>query len=342
MMLSRVAERVYWMARYLERTENTARLVNAHTLLLMDMPEAMEINWFTLVTIFNGEEAFNKAYDEVNEANVMQFMLAERDNSSSLLSSLTNMRENVRTSLDFLPEEAWEQVNQTYIQLQAAIPSLGSRRRRQAVLREVMVGCQRIRGVLDSHMSRDNAFDFMQIGKHVERADMTSRTLEMTSLLLADGRSDALRRYEGILWTSLLSALGARQMYLRHKSPRISGTDVLSFLCMNSDFPRSLTYSLLEVDYYLARLPEADELRALSDQLLARFATEDISHVPVDQIYLFMDRLQADLTVLHSDIAKTWFHPEMDLSHLQSHSQSQGKTKGVGVSQTQKQTQKQT
>lgn len=320
MMLSRVAERVYWMARYLERADNTSRLISAHTMLLMDLPETLEFNWFTLVVIFNAEEQYKKTYSEVSEENVMRFLIANRDNPSSLLGSFANVRENVRTSLDLLPEEIWEQVNQTYMQLQAALPSLSSRHSRQMVLRDVMAACQRIRGVLESHLSRDHAFDFIQIGKHVERSDMTSRTLEMTSLLLAEDRSHALRRYESILWSSLLSALGGQQMYLRHKNSRVVAREVLEFLCQDLQFPRSLLYSLRAVNFYLARLPEPEIVCAISSRIAEQFAQQDISAIPVDQIHWFMDRLQADLTVLHGEIAHTWFYPETDQSQSQSQS----------------------
>jgi uncharacterized alpha-E superfamily protein len=270
------------------------------------------------VVIFNAEEQYKKTYSEVSEENVMRFLIANRDNPSSLLGSFANVRENVRTSLDLLPEEIWEQVNQTYMQLQAALPSLSSRHSRQMVLRDVMAACQRIRGVLESHLSRDHAFDFIQIGKHVERSDMTSRTLEMTSLLLAEDRSYALRRYESILWSSLLSALGGQQMYLRHKNSRVVGRDVLEFLCQDLQFPRSLLYSLTGVNFYLTRLPEPTKVAAISSRVAEQFAKQDISVIPVDQIHWFMDRLQADLTVLHSEIAHTWFYPETDQSQSQS------------------------
>jgi uncharacterized alpha-E superfamily protein len=320
MMLSRVAERVYWMARYLERADNTARLLSAHTVLLMDLPETLEYDWFTPVVIFNAETQYKENYPEVSEENVMRFLIADKDNPSSLLGSFASVRENVRTSLDLLPEEIWEQVNQTYMQLQAALPSLSSRHSRQMVLRDVMAACQRIRGVLESHLSRDHAFDFIQIGKHVERADMTSRTLEMTSLLLAEDRSHALRRYESILWASLLSTLGAQQMYLRHMNSRIIARDVLQFLCQDLQFPRSLLYSLKAVNYYLSRLPEPEAVQAIASRIAEQFAKEDISAIPVDQIHWFMDRLQADLTLLHNDIAETWFYPETDFSQLQAQS----------------------
>ena len=314
MMLSRVADRLYWMARYLERTENTARLINVHSSLLMDLPESMEIDWYTLIKIFNAEETFSKHHKVMDEINVMQFMIADRDNMSSIMTSFSGLRENVRTSLDLLPDEAWEQVNQTYIKLQASLSTLNSRHSRQALLRNVMSGCQRIRGVLDSHMSRDHAYDFMQIGKHIERTDMTSRTLEMTALLLSDARSEALRRYDSIVWSGLLSALGARQMYLRHKNSRIEGSEVMDFLVCDRIFPRSLTYSLAHIDQYLARLPEPEAVRTISMRLLEQFEEQDIRAIPVNEIASFMDSLQAELTTLHNKIGKQWFYPELDIS----------------------------
>jgi len=316
-MLSRVAERLYWMMRYLERTENMARLVNVHTLLLMDLPEKTEVDWFTLIRIVDAEAVFKATSGDSDEIEIMQFMIADRSNLSSLMSSFAHVRENARTSLDFLPEEVWEQVNQTYMQLQAALPALGSRHRRQAVLRGVMAGCQRIRGILDSNMSRDQAYDFIQMGKHIERADMGSRTLEMTSTLLSEERSDSLRRYEGIVWNNLLAALGARQMYVRHKNPRIHGPDVLSFLTMNRHFPHSLRYSLLHINACLGRLPDSKKLQAQGEQLLQAFERRDVATTPVKAIPAFMDHLQADLTNLHVAIAEQWFHPLLDFSQYQ-------------------------
>ncbi|MGB5599361.1 MAG: alpha-E domain-containing protein, partial [Thiothrix litoralis] len=144
-MLSRVAERVYWMARYLERAEKTARLINVHTALLMDLPGRMEINWFTLIRLYNAESLFSKHYDRGNEANIMQFLIADRNNPASLATSLANVRENVRTSLDVLPEEIWEQANQIHSLMTESLPRMADRHKRQLFLRDVMKHCQCIR-----------------------------------------------------------------------------------------------------------------------------------------------------------------------------------------------------
>ena len=206
-MLSRVAERVYWLARYLERVENTARLINVHTGLLMDLPRDVEIDWFTLVTIFDAEMFYHANFEQINENNVMQFLLAEPNNPISLLNSLSAVRENARTSLDILPEETWEQVNELYLLVKNEMAAISNRRRRQQLLLTIMERCQTVWGILVNHMSRNHAYHFMQTAKHLERADMTSRILEMTSLLMAENRSESMRAAEGILWTHLLLRL---------------------------------------------------------------------------------------------------------------------------------------
>lgn len=309
-MLSRVAERVYWMARYLERTENAARLINVHTSMLMDLPGRMEINWFTLVRLFNLDKAFQEKYQWATEDNIMYFLITDRENPSSLVSSLSHVRENVRTSLDLLPEETWEQVNQANILMGSVLESLGNRHARQTLLRTLLKHCQCIRGVIDSHMSRDHTFDFMQVGKHLERADMTSRILEMASLLLSEQRSENVRKYESILWTNMLQALSARQMYQQHVQPRVTGQKVLEFLVLDKDFPRSLYYSLVDIGNYLSNLPEPELPLVMQQRVLEYMAKQDFSVQPKAQMHNLMDYLQAELGLLHAEIAKTWFHPD--------------------------------
>ncbi|HEC72821.1 MAG TPA: alpha-E domain-containing protein, partial [Methylophaga aminisulfidivorans] len=153
-MLSRVAERIYWMARYLERVENTARLINVHTALLMDLPEHIELDWFTLITILDAEKLYAEKHDSDTEHNIMHFMLADTDYGSSLINSVAAVRENARTSLDVLPEEVWEQVNELNLLVKSELSSIGNRRRRQKLLLTIMESCQCIWGMISNHMSR--------------------------------------------------------------------------------------------------------------------------------------------------------------------------------------------
>jgi uncharacterized alpha-E superfamily protein len=309
-MLSRVAERVFWLGRYLERVENTARIVNVHTALLMDLPEQMEINWFTPVTIFDAQDLYFELHQQVDEYSVMQFLLAEQSYSSSLVNSLASLRENARTTIDVLPDVLWEQINELYLLVKDELSSVGNRRRRQHLLLTIIEKCQCIWGMISNYMSRNHAHDFLQMGKHLERADMTSRILEMTSLLVSDSRSDLLRKYEGILWTNLLKALSASQMYIQTQSPSIDVDSVLSFLISDKDFPRSLLFSIEMVGSYLNRLPDPNSLLTAQTKVVAQLEELTEQQTPAANVYMKMDDLQVSLNDLSNRIGKTWFYPD--------------------------------
>lgn len=313
-MLSRVAERVYWLARYLERVENTARLINVHTGLLMDLPREVEIDWFTLITIFDAEIFYHANYEEINENNVMHFLLAEQNNPISLLNSLSAMRENARTSLDILPEETWEQVNELYLLVKDEMTAISNRRRRQQLLLNIMERCQTVWGILANHMSRNHAYYFMQTAKHLERADMTSRILELASLLMAENRSESIRAAEGILWTHLLRALSAQQMYTQTNSSSVTAERVLLFLIRDEAFPRSLFFSLKAVGRYLWHLPQSAHTLEHHQSIMSEMFTDTLNELPAEMIHTGMDTLQVRLAELSSQISQQWFYPDRSVA----------------------------
>jgi uncharacterized alpha-E superfamily protein len=313
-MLSRVGERVYWMSRYLERVENTARLINVHTSLLMDLPIDLEINWYTLIQIFDGEKGFKALHDEIDENTIMQYLIAEESNPSSVITSIRAMRENTRTSLDVLPEDVWEQVNEVYLLAKESLTSISNRYRRQKTMLEILERCQIISGLLENQMSRNNTYYFIQVGKYIERADMTSRILEMTSLLLTDDRSDKLKQYEGILWSNLLKSLSAQQMFLQNKRTSVKAHKVLNFLVGDGSFPRSLVFSLISVGSFLQLLPRSEGLLDRQALMIKQINAYDLSQIPAEKVHTVMDKFQIEMSKLHEEISKTWFNPDFTAS----------------------------
>lgn len=309
-MLSRVGERIFWLARYLERVENTARLVNVHTALLMDLPEHREMNWFSLITIFDGSQAYFERYDWVNEYDVMHFLLADTHYSGSLVNALFSLRENARTSLDVLPESLWEQINELHLLVKGELSSIGNRRRRQKLLLTITEHCLCIWGIIANHMSRNSAYDFLLVGKHLERADMTSRILEMTSMLIADSHNDSSKQYESLLWATLLRALSAQQMYIQEHSSSIKAETVLKFLITDPCFPRSLNFSINAMGKYLNYLPRAEAILEQQAAILATLQQYDAQQYPAESIRLLMDELQVGLNDLTSELVKNWFYPD--------------------------------
>lgn len=313
-MLSRVGERIFWLARYLERVENTARLINVHTSLLMDLPEQREVNWFSLITIFNARQTYFERYERANEYDVMFFLLADPAYGGSLANALFSLRENARTSLDVLPESIWEQVNELHLLVKGELSSIGNRRRRQKLLLTITERCQCIWGIIANHMSRNFAYDFLLVGKHMERADMTSRILEMTSMLLADSDNDTSKQYESLLWATLLRTLSAQQMFIQANNSSIKSDKVLTFLITDSRFPRSLCFSVNAMGNYLKYLPRAEAVLAKQTKILNRLQQYDVKHNPAASIQQFMDDFQISLNALNQDIANTWFYPDFSVA----------------------------
>lgn len=313
-MLSRVGERVFWLARYLERVENTARLVNVHTSLLMDLPEHNEINWFTLATIFDAKEAYFERYERVNEYDIMYFLLADPSYAGSLSNSILALRENARTSIDVLPEILWEQINELHLLVKGELSSVGNRRRRQKLLLTITEKCQCVWGIIANHMSRNFAYDFLQSGKFLERVDMTSRILEMTSMLVAESRSEEMRQHEGILWATLLRSLSAQQMYIQVNDSSLKADKVLMFLITDNRFPRSLSFAMNALGNYLNYLPRAESVLQKQQTILRRVQQYDAGHTPAETIQIMMDELQVSLTELNADITSNWFYPDFSVT----------------------------
>ncbi len=306
-MLSRSAERLYWLARYLERTENIARLVSVHMNLLMDLPKGVEMGWQQLISINGAEQEFFKKYNVVNERNVTRFLLVDANYAGSLFSSLSAARENIRTSRDLLPDEAWEHVNEMYLHTKTNLDTVSSRHGRSLFLNEILKGCQRFTGLLSGYMSHNNPYRFIRIGRNLERADMTSRILDLASLLLSESRSDEVRQYETILWMNILKALNGLLMYRQNVRSRINGDDVLYFLLLNNDFPRSIGCCVEEISQSIQLLPNHESLPEKIVQLKADVQSIDIQQVTQLQLRGILDDLQNKLGDLHGQIADNWF-----------------------------------
>lgn len=306
-MLSRSAERLYWLARYLERTENTARLLSVYMNLMFDLPKDVEMSWRNLLTIFGAEKAFFQLYEIPNEQNTMRFLLTDTANPGSLFSSLNSAREDIRTSRELMPDEAWQQVNEMYLFAKDNVDSATNRRGRVLILNEIMQGCQRFTGFLSGAMSHDDALRFIRLGRSIERADMTTRMLDIASVLLAEDRSDKTRQYENTLWMNVLKSLSALLMYRKHRRHRINSGDVLDYLLKDPNFPRSVRYCINEVETYIKRLPRSDGLTDNLTALAASLMAADIHRITPMQLHELLDDIQAKLGVTHKQIATTWF-----------------------------------
>ncbi|WP_029681053.1 alpha-E domain-containing protein [Thioalkalivibrio sp. AKL19] len=307
-MLSRVAERVYWMARYVERAENTARMVMAFNLLALDMPKSVQLSWKGLVEVTGNEVSFDNHYQRDDERNCVKFLLADADNPSSVLNSLRAARENVRTTRDLVPSEAWEVMNELYLFARDHIDQGIGKRGRFEFLSEVIQRCQTLTGLLAGTMSHDAAYDFIRLGRNLERADMGTRQIDVGALrhLKKDGEDP--EPYEGLLWTSILRSESGFQMYRQHVKRRINGVDVVRYLLQDKAFPRSVTHALTQVQDALEKLPNNELPLRLVIQARRHASSAQVDElIKEDGLHAFIDVLQRDIADIHGANAETWF-----------------------------------
>ncbi len=316
-MLSRVAEQLYWFARYIERAEDMARMINVHTNLLLDLPRQHEFGWDSLLEITGSDELFGNLYDEADERSVIRFLISDKANPSSIQSCLFFARENLRTTRDIIPREAWELVNDMNLFLKNNMPAGLSRRRRWGFMKNVIGGSHQITGLLASTMNHDAGYDFLRLGRNLERADMTTRIVDVRSadLLL---EHDVLTPYENIQWMSVLKSLTAYQMYRQHVKMRVRGPQVLKFLLQSETFPRSFAHCLQQVHQCLETLPGNDSLLRQVLSLLRNIKEADMDKYAQGDsgLHDYIDQLQAQLAELHTVIKARYF--SLDVSHVKT------------------------
>lgn len=338
MLLARMAEAVYWAGRYLERSECTARIVQVHTDTHVDMPVGQDVGWEPLLAIAGVRSSFAEQYRSlgtgsdpgsdpdslgtgsdpdaggahrlepaVREDDVVAYLLHDRENPSSILSSITAARANLRTAQPVVPREAWEAANDLWLACSDNLAHTVTRQGRVLWLRRVIAGCQQINGILLGTMSRDEAMSFFSIGQCLERADMTTRVLDVRSENLHPGRGDD--PYDAVHWMGVLRSLAAYQPFRRAMPARPQGGSTLRFLLQDDRFPRAVGACLDEVRTQLKGLPRSeDALDACADAVMV-VASAAVPRLAVGGLNEFLDEVQVALAAIHRHIDATYFRP---------------------------------
>jgi uncharacterized alpha-E superfamily protein len=306
-LLSRVAERIYWSARYLERAETTSRIARVYGNLLLDLPRQARLGWDPLIEITGGAALYRELYPNPSADTSERFFVADRNNPSSMRSSLAFARESIRTTRDIVPSEAWRSVNELYMYVSQELDADTSHRRRYGIHSRVVEGCQQISGLLADTMSHDAGYQFFRVGRSLERTDMTTRILDVAAATLL-GRED-LARFDNSLWMAVLQSVSAYQMYRQKMRRGISGPDVIRYLLKDEQFPRAIAFSLRELGASLAMLPRsADPLGKLGD-LRRMLARPKVLELDLAELHRWIDDAQLALGDLHGLILATWFRP---------------------------------
>ncbi|MFZ4719362.1 MAG: alpha-E domain-containing protein [Ilumatobacteraceae bacterium] len=266
MLLSRVADNLYWGARYMERADDTARVVRTFTEVLLDLPVGVASSWEPLLAVAGSRERFDAGHARANESDIVRFLVADESNPGSVVSSVARTRENLRTTREVLPREAWQTVNDLYLYTQRDGESGVDRRTRARFLSRVISEAQRLDGVISGAMQRDEAYELWRLGQAIERADMTTRVLGVRAAALLATPPD-VDDYDEVQWMGVLRSLTALQMYQRATRGPIDGSGVVRFLLFDRQFPRSVAGCLERARSALSRLPNPDRTMAAVDDL---------------------------------------------------------------------------
>jgi uncharacterized alpha-E superfamily protein len=309
-MLARVADSIYWMSRYVERAENVARFIEVNLNLMLDLPVGSAQQWHPLVETTGDGEEFAKRYGKATQSNVIQFLTFDPENVNSILSSLRAARENARSVREIISSEMWEQLNQFYLMVNSA--SSASRTDPQDLFASIRMAGHLFAGVTDATMTHNECWNFCRLGRMLERADKTSRILDVKYFLLLPTAADVGTTVDDIQWAAVLRSASAFEMY-RKSHGRIAPDRIVDFLLLDNEFPRSIQYCLVrarESVHAISGTP-AGVFRYPVERLLGELCSE-LAYARVDSIieaglHEHLDRLQTKMNLVGKGISETFF-----------------------------------
>jgi len=321
-MLSRVADSIYWMSRYIERAENVARVVDVTLNLILDMPVGSVQQWQPLVDTTGDTEPFARRHGTATQQSVVRFLTFDPENPNSILSCLRAARENARSVREIISSEMWEQVNEFYLMVNSAASDTRSLGAPHHLFSSVKTASHLFTGVMEATMTHNEGWHFARLGRHLERADKTSRILDVKYFLLLPNVHDVGTTYDDIQWAAVLRSASAFEMY-RKRHGRMSPERIVEFLLIDREFPRAIHSCMLEARasvHAISGTP-AGMFRTPVEHLLGEVCSE-LAYAQADEIvarglHQYLDRLQARMNLIGAGIHDTFFARHLTAPPLQ-------------------------
>jgi uncharacterized alpha-E superfamily protein len=314
-MLSRVADSVYWMARYIERAENVARYVDVSLQASLDNPHNPGEQWLSLVAAAGDHGLFQEKHGPIGrnagEA-VLRFLAFDPEYPNSIFSCIAKARENARQVRGSLPLEAWEHLNKFYHYLSSGEARLRAAQSPHDFFSEIRTASYLFEGILESTMSRGEEWHFLKLGRYLERADQTSRILDVKYFILLPAPSDVGSVVDDLLWAALLHSVSGYEMF-RRRHGRILPGRVVDFLLLDRDFPRAVLHCLERAEECLLALSGTPmgSYRNSAEKQVSRLRA-NLAYTHVDEVFgqglhEFLDGLQTGLNEAGEGIFETFF-----------------------------------
>lgn len=308
-MLSRVADSIYWLNRYIERAENIARFVDVNLNLLLDAPMGYAQQWQPLVYTTGDHDEFQERYGEATADNVIRFLTFDAQYSNSILSCLKAARENARTVREIISSEMWEHINDFYFMVKDASQTEISEF--TGFFSEVKMSSHLFAGIMDATMSHNEGWHFGQIGRMLERADKTARILDVKYFILLPSVKYVGSSLDEMQWIALLRSASGYEMY-RKRQHRISPQAVIQFLVLDREFPRSVQFCLLQAERSLYTITDSTPgtWRNPAERAVGKLRAE-LDFITVEEIinmglHEFLDQTEISLNDIGERIYQTF------------------------------------
>jgi len=308
---ARYAECIFWLARFVERAENLARILEVHETYARDKSGARD--WFSIVQLNADEEMFAEKHAVARARNVIRFYLTDRENPTSILNTVKNARENGRTLRPLISTEMWVQLNVFYNRLNRIDDRELTPGALSPLLNDIKQACQTFTGITEGTFYRDQAWYFYRLGRYLERADQTTRLLDIKYHLLLPQLSDVGSPIDVSQWNAVLRSAAGYHAYRRLHAASMTPARVAGFLLLNQAFPRSVHHCLREVDRLLAEVKSryglcgANDAAEELDRLRAVFGTLTITAILGEGLHEFLDLVQRQLNAVTRDLALAFF-----------------------------------
>lgn len=309
-MLSRAADSIYWMSRYLERADNISRFIDVNTHLMLDLglPRNND-SWEALIRTSGDETAFSERYRNPTEKNVISFLTFDAENPNSLLSCIHKARENARTVREIISSDMWELINELY--------HFVNRNNRKRVADDLVPFYQHIRklnhffvGLAENCFSHGEGWHFIRLGQLIERADKTARILDVKYFLLLPSVEEVDSPQDTVEWGAVLKSTTAFEMY-RKRFHRANYHDVTDFLIFDHEFPRSVAFCLRQALVSLEEIAQMHDTQSEAlghiRELHAWLKSLHIDDVWEIGLHEFIDTLQGKLNMLDQSVYQSFF-----------------------------------
>ena len=311
-MLSRVADTIYWMNRYIERAENYARFMDVNFNLSLEMPPNVSEQWKPLVVTTGDWSLYESLYEKAEKKKVIYFLGFDQNNPNSIYNCIVKARENARAIRPEITKEVWEQINYLYYLVKSGLEKKRWQNKDpRDFFVEVKKGCQLLYGIFDATISRTDGWHFGKIGQVIERADKTSRVLDVKYHILLPSKEAVGSPLDLMQWAALLKSVSAYDMY-RKKYGKLVPISIAQFLILDKDFPRSILRCLMQAEQSLYAITGNIEGHSNKAEKHLGLLKSQLEYADIDDIFSgglheYLDNLQVKLNGVSSSVFETFF-----------------------------------